>query len=53
MHIENLGQGKFKVWYGEKPTRIRVPKPKFIIWEGEKIELKYKKHTKKSPNTPI
>jgi len=41
--IENLGKGKFKFWPEGKPIFIRKKKEKYIIWKGEKIELKKRK----------
>ena len=37
---EGKKKGSFIFWPNGKPTRIRAPKEKYVIWRGEKIELK-------------
>ena len=47
----NKGNGTFELWLGEKPKRIRVPKEKFIIYKGEKIELKRRVYERPKSNS--
>jgi len=40
MEIENLGKGRFRMWLGTKPKRIREKKEKTItLKSGEIIKL--------------
>jgi hypothetical protein len=43
MEMINKGRGRFELWFGAKPRRIREKRPSFIIYNGEKIILKYPK----------